>query len=93
MARPTLFADLAADAESFGLRDADDERELRRSSERCTPELLLAFCRKVWRASGRSPTMFEIKHEFGGILGAMVYEPELKRAGLLLPDGKPKDMT
>jgi hypothetical protein len=52
---------------------------------RCTPETLLAFVQSL----DHSPTMGELRHEFGGIIGAMIHGHELKRKGLLPPD-KPR---
>lgn len=81
---PNFFAE----EPEFGLVDPDEERERRRFSLRCTPETLLDFLQRTWRVSHRSPTMKEVKDEFGGIIGSMVMYPELVREGKVV-DGKP----
>jgi hypothetical protein len=65
--------------------DAEEERRgVRYENKRCTPELLLAFLQKHRRETGkRSPTLQEIKKEFGGILGAFRSAWELARQGKL----------
>lgn len=52
----------------------------------CTPELLLEFIRKTQKLQNRFPTLLEIKHEFGGIIGAIVDGWELQRRGLIKKD-------
>jgi hypothetical protein len=55
----------------------------------CTPEKLEALIRTTWAARRRMPTLEEIKHEFGGILGAMVDYWKLEDAGII-KDGVPQ---
>ncbi|OAI41253.1 hypothetical protein AYO40_03470 [Planctomycetaceae bacterium SCGC AG-212-D15] len=45
----------------------------------CTPEALDDFIKRCLAVNGRQPTLFEIKDEFGGILGAIVNGWELER--------------
>ncbi len=73
----------------FGLLDPEDEEELNfppmepGECERCTPERLLAFIQETRAATGKSPTLRDLKQKFGGILGPLIDGWELKRRGLL----------
>lgn len=75
--------------EFFGITDdTDRDYDYVRPSNRCTPETLLDFLQRTWRSSQRSPTLQEVKHEFGGILSAIFAGWELEKQGKL-KDGKP----
>lgn len=66
-------------------RDQQDE-EIRPEPgdrERCNPERLLAFINETIKATGKQPTLLDLKHKFGGILGPMVDFWKLKEQGKL----------
>ncbi len=68
-------------ADLFGLADPDEDE--RPADNRCTPEKLLAYLKRCRAINGKSPTLAEVKQEFGGILGPLLDGWELERQGLL----------
>lgn len=48
---------------------------------RCTPELLLSFVQDHLAATGKHPTLRDVKARFGGILGALLDGWTLKQQG------------
>jgi hypothetical protein len=62
--------------------DASDF-DLRAKDNRCTEEKLEAYLRARIAETGRFPTLYEIKKQFGGILGAFVCAWALDRRGVL----------
>lgn len=49
----------------------------------CTPDKLHAYLLKYRQDTGKSPTLAELKKEFGGVLGVMVDAFALQRQGRL----------
>jgi hypothetical protein len=64
----------------FDAPDADDA-PTGEATVACTPAELLEFVRRCRRLTGRSPSLAEIKVEYGGILAATVCFWKLKDSG------------
>jgi hypothetical protein len=65
------------DTRYFFTPEVDSEPREPSKDRRCTPELLLEFMLKL----GKYPTLAELRHEFGGVLGPIVDGWELQRTG------------
>lgn len=67
------------------LTDLDHEEEEEQQpagpDRRCTPELLLAFVQEHLAATGKHPTLRDIKQRFGGIIGPLIDGWTLKQQG------------
>lgn len=77
------MADDYENEEEFGIADPEAEREKRRSTERCSPEKLLAFLKQAKAETGKDATLAQIKGKFGGLIGPFIDYWELKRKGIL----------
>ena len=62
--------------------EPESEEERRPLRSQCTPSSLLAWLKEFHSKNGRSPTLGECKHQFGGILGPMICSWALEKQGL-----------